>query len=233
MNLNILVVEDHEPLRETIIEVLQRMGHHVRGIDCAEALPEQADLVCLDMAILDLNLPCEDGLSLAARLRETHPDIGLIMLTARVRGEDRAAGYAHGADIYLSKPASMDELEQAVLALKRRLGRFAVQRPTQSDSLHPKQRTLRLVDGRVVALTAHEAALLTAFVRSAQHILETWQIAEILGMDLDHLNKSAIELHMVRLRKKLPTIPGGVSPLQAVRGRGYQLCVPLTVSEGF
>ncbi len=106
--LNILIVEDNENLRESICDALQSLGHHARGIDCAEALPEQADLVRLDLAILDLNLPGEDGLSLAGRLRQTQHDLGIIMLTARVQGEDRAAGYAQGADIYLTKPASLD-----------------------------------------------------------------------------------------------------------------------------
>lgn len=228
--LNILIVEDNENLRESICDALHSLGHHICDVDCAEAVPEQSNCVNLDLAILDLNLPGEDGLSLATRLRTTHPDIGIIMLTARIKSEDRAAGYAGGADIYLTKPASLAELEQAIGALARRL------QPTRSTDvacLAPLQRRLLLADGQAIALTANEAALLAAFARAAQHLLETWQIGEILGMDVDHLNKSAIELHIVRLRKKMPCPSSGGSAIQAVRGRGYQLCVPLKVSEGF
>lgn len=228
--LNILIVEDNENLRESICDALQSLGHHVRGIDCAEALPEQTDLARLDLAILDLNLPGEDGLSLAGRLRASQPDLGIIMLTARVQGEDRAAGYAQGADIYLTKPASLNELQQAISALSRRLK--PVQR-ADGACLNLLQRRLIHADCHAESLTANEAALLAAFTRAAQQLLETWQIAEILGMDTDQLNKSAIELHIVRLRKKLPYPSGGGSAIQALRGRGYQLCVPVKVTEGF
>lgn len=231
--LNILVVEDNENLRESICDALEDLGHHVRGIDCAEALPEQTDLVRIDLAILDLNLPGEDGLSLAGRLRTTHPDIGLIMLTARAQGEDRAAGYARGADIYLTKPASLDELKQAIGALARRLQPSPRSGHAKDARLDLLQRCLHLADGQVVSLTANETALLAAFVRAAQQMLETWQIAEVLAMDIECLNKPAIELHIVRLRKKLPHPQGRGSAIQSVRGRGYQLCVPLKVTKGF
>jgi len=225
--LNILVVEDNPDLREAIVDALTCCGHHVSGLDCAEALPGQAALQRLDLAILDLNLPGEDGLVLASRLRQSHPALGIIMLTARVRSEDRARGYAQGADIYLTKPASLAELEQATRALARRLQHSP--QPHAQARLDVAGRTLTHPDGTVTALTDHEAALLVAFVRSAQHALENWQIAELLGQTGSHHNKSAIELHIVRLRKKLPAAAEGTSPIQALRSRGYQLCIPIVL----
>lgn len=227
--LNILIVEDNENLRESIIDALSSVGHHVRGVDCAEALPEQSDLLQIDLAILDLNLPGEDGLSLASRLRATHPGLGIIMLTARVSSLDKVAGYAGGADMYLTKPASLAELQQAIGALARRLAPVKIARQPTALRLDQLQRILHTPTGQGIALTANEAALLVAFVRAAQHTLETWQIAEILGMDVARLNKSALELHIVRLRKKLLHPQALGSPIQAVRGRGYKLCVPLKV----
>ncbi|WP_328986113.1 response regulator transcription factor [Thiorhodovibrio winogradskyi] len=125
--LNLLIVEDDENLREALVDTLGAQGHAVRGLECAEEVPEQADLLQLDIAVLDLNLPGEDGLSLARRLRQAQPELRVIMLTARTQGADRAAGYASGADIYLTKPASLAELNYALQALARRLPR-----------LHPK-----------------------------------------------------------------------------------------------
>jgi len=228
--LDILIVEDNNNLRESIIEALTGHGHHVRGIDCAEALPEQTGLAHLDLAILDLNLPGEDGLSLANRLRSTHPDLGIIMLTARTQTEDRAAGYAHGADIYLSKPALLGELEAAIRALARRLKRETDSRNNLVFLINPRQRTLTTPAGNTVSLTEHESALLVAFSRAPQNKLATWQIAEVLGMDGDHINKSAIELHIVRLRKKLQQPQTDAPSILAVRGHGYQLCIAMVLS---
>ena len=226
--LSILIVEDNDNLRESIIDALGNRGHHVRGLDCAEALPEQANLAHLDLAILDLNLPGEDGLSLAKRLRASHPDLGIIMLTARVDTEERAIGYAHGADIYLSKPASLNELEAAIRALTRRLKPASGVAQDTACRINPSQRTLALGDGQLVSLSEHESSLLVAFIRAPQHTLATWQIAEIFGMKTEQLNKPALELHIVRLRKKLP-MDGSHSPIQAVRGHGYRLCLAIRV----
>lgn len=226
--LSILVVEDNENLRDTICETLTGLGHHVQGIDCAEALPEQRHFTQLDLVILDLNLPGEDGLSLATRLRTCNPDLGIIMLTARTQSDDRAAGYAQGADIYLTKPASLLELQRAIDALSRRLRPKNTSTGT-ADAFRLDLLRLQLLrsDGTVIALNPGETALLAAFARAAQQTLETWQIAEVLKMDLTQINKSAVELHIVRLRKKLPTNTMDNSSIVAVRGHGYKLCVAL------
>lgn len=231
LSLNILVVEDNNTLREAIVDALSESGYHVRGIDCAEALAEQRDLTQLDLAILDLNLPGEDGLSLASRLRSGHPALGIIMLTARIQSEDRAAGYAQGADIYLSKPASFAELKQAIQALARRLKRAGMALATSAICLDTHGHRLIHPDGQKIPLTTHETALLTAFTRSAQNILETWQIAELLGMDAEQSNKPAIELHIVRLRKKLLPLSAQNTPIRAIRGRGYQLCLTIRIGS--
>ena len=224
--LNILVVEDDDNLRDSILDALRSCGHMVRGVDCAEALPEQADLLQLDCAVLDLQLPGEDGISLAKRLQATHPDLGIIMLSALGRTEDRSAGYANGADIYLTKPASLAELNQAVMALARRIQRTGSVAVGDELRLHVKGLMLSYGEQQI-ALTKNESALLAAFVRAAQNTMETWQIAEAVGLDLDVIKKSLIELHVSRLRKKLPALGGVDSPIRAIRSVGYQLCVPV------
>jgi DNA-binding response OmpR family regulator len=222
--LNLLIVEDNDDLRDSLADALGTRGHHVVAVDCAEAVPEQAELTCLDLAIVDLNLPGEDGLALAQRLREAQPGLGIIMLTARAQSSDKVAGYEHGADIYLTKPVSLQELAGAVQALGRRL------KPAGHDGgLRLDTRRLCLIgaDGSVTALKPQEAALLAAFVRAPQQRLEHWQIAGLLGMPDHDINKPALELHIVRLRKKLPGGTDDCTPIKAIRGWGYQLCVAL------
>jgi len=228
-SLSILVVEDNDDLRETLMEALLSAGYHVLGVDCAEAVPEQVRLAQLDLLILDLNLPGEGGLSLAQRLRASHPDVGIIMLTGLTRTDDKASGYAHGADIYLTKPASLAELHAAIASLSRRLK--AGPGPAQPYMLQLDTQRLALLDGhgQAISLSARETDLLAAFVRSAQQQLEHWQIAEILGMPIETINKPALELHIVRLRKKLAQPTDHGQAIRSIRGWGYQLCVPLQV----
>ena len=227
-SLNILVVEDDANLRESILDAMRGRGYHVRGIDCAEALPEQNDLLQLDMAILDVNLPDESGLSLARRMRVVQPEMGIIILSARSSADDRTAGYASGADIYLTKPASLNELDEAVMALARRLRPETKAQGGLELTLQAASLSLTC-QGQPIAVTKNEATLLAAWARAPQNTLEHWQIAEALGME-DGIKKPLIELHVSRLRKKLPTVAGASTPIRAIRGQGYQLCVPLVLT---
>jgi DNA-binding response OmpR family regulator len=118
---NIIVVEDHEALREVTVSALQDMGHKVRGVACAEALNAELQNHHPHLLILDLTLPGEDGVSLARRVRKAHPEIGIIMVTARKELGDKLTGYDSGADLYLTKPTSIEELGAAIQALSRRL----------------------------------------------------------------------------------------------------------------
>ncbi|WP_408034257.1 helix-turn-helix domain-containing protein [Thiorhodovibrio winogradskyi] len=97
----------------------------------------------------------------------------------------------------------------------------------QAATLDPKRALLTTADGQEHPLSDSECRLLLAFVRAEQNRLENWQIAEILDMDLDHFNKAALELHLVRLRKKIHTSSAAPSAIRAIRGRGYQLSLPI------
>lgn len=133
----ILVVEDHDALREVTVATLQGLGHKVRGIACAEDLSAEFAICNPQILILDLNLPGEDGISLARRMRRLHPELGIIMVTARKELIDKIAGYENGADIYLTKPTSFEELAAAVLALSRRITTWA--KDTLQAALDPEQ----------------------------------------------------------------------------------------------
>jgi two-component system, OmpR family, response regulator len=119
--LNIVIVEDNDPLREVMVEVLQAQGHHVQGLDCAEALDDSLIRNRIDLLVSDLNLPGADGYSLTRRFRAAHPLAGIIMVTARTDLTDKVTGYQVGADVYLAKPVSPEELVAAVGSVARRL----------------------------------------------------------------------------------------------------------------
>lgn len=107
-NVEVLIVEDDDDLRDTLCRYFQRCGMEVIGAEAAEAVP--ADVTVFDVAVCDINLPNESGFSLAAHLHQT-TNIGIIMLTARGDTEDRRLGLSVGADDYLVKPVDLRELE--------------------------------------------------------------------------------------------------------------------------
>ncbi|PKO90141.1 MAG: transcriptional regulator [Betaproteobacteria bacterium HGW-Betaproteobacteria-10] len=222
--LNLLVVEDHDDLREATVAALEAMGHRVRGVDCAEAMDEILPYYPADVLLLDLNLPGEDGLSIARRLRAAEPSIGIIMVTARNQAKDVMQGYGSGADIYVTKPISPEELHAAIQALTRRI------RPQEraETPLALNMQTLQLTGPQgVVDLSNHECQLLAAINRAKDHRLETWQLLELLGKEVDDNEKRALTVQFVRLRKKLTEAGASEPSLKSIRGSGYQLCVAI------
>jgi len=226
--LNIVVVEDHDDLREATVAALCTMGHVARGVECAEALDDELGSFQADLLILDLNLPGEDGISLARRIKSVEPDIGIIMVTARSLISDKTAGYDNGADIFLTKPISAEELGAAIQALSRRL------RPTATSPVKLKLNpvTLQLCGERaVVDLSNLECTLLLALGKAKDHRMESWQLMELSGKSMDEFNKSALEAQIVRLRKKLEQAGAATPTLKAIRGIGYQLCTSLQIKK--
>jgi DNA-binding response OmpR family regulator len=229
--LNIVLVEDHDALREVMIEVLSAKGHHVTGLDCAEALDDQFSRGPIDLIVADLNLPGEDGFSLVQRVRQAQPLIGIIMVTARHEVSDKVTGYSMGADIYLSKPVAPDELIAAVSSLSRRLSAHSSHTDLQATSnlrLDTRKLMLHGPLGETI-VTDTESVILTALARAPSQRLEIWQILEMLGINMDTYNKSSFEVRIARLRKKILQVGGEKSSLRVVRMSGYQLCIPLQV----
>lgn len=229
--LKIVVVEDHDDLRSVVVEVLSQEGHEVLGVDSAEALGESGGGDAVDIFLIDLNLPGEDGFSLCRRLREVQPLVGIIMMTARKELSDRLAGYASGADIYLPKPIDIDELKVVLQALGRRLQESR----KREGSLAVSDFMLDMLGLRVIGpkaevlVSAQEAALLAAFCRATGRQLKTWQLIELLGEDPDTYVKSALEVRLGRLRRKLQQAGATDRCLRALRGTGYYLDMAIKI----
>jgi len=224
-SLNIIVVEDNDDLREATVDALAEEGYKVQGLDCAESLSELSSWQSIDLMVVDLNLPGEDGLSLAQRVRAVQPDIGIIMVTARGLTIDKQRGYASGADIYLAKPVSLEELIAAIQALSRRLKPHAAQ--LTGFRLDPARHKLFAPNQEAIALTSKESALLVALSRAPDGRLETWQLIEILGKDSAENPKMALEITITRLRTKLQKCGCADIAIKAIRNWGYQLLGPL------
>lgn len=223
--LSIVVVEDHDALREVTVEALRGMGHAAIGLDCAEAMEDMLGGISIDLMVIDVNLPHEDGFSLAARMRAAQPEVGIIMVTARAQLNDKLTGYESGADLYLTKPTSPEELGAAVQALARRLKH----RSPTAYVLEPAAFTLQGPDGKV-NLGSDAVAMLSAFARAPGGRLESWQLLELSGGEDASVTKGTLEVQIVRLRKKLMQSGHCEHPLKAIRGWGYQLCVPVTIT---
>ena len=228
--LSVVLIEDHDVLRGLIQQALEDAGHQVAALSCAEALDDVSRGMPVDVFLVDLNLPGEDGLSLTQRVRAAYPLAGLIIITARTALHDKLEGYARGADVYLTKPFEVDELCAAVQALGRRRLRVE-QLLTQQEGLTMSQQrlTLQKAGTEPVALSAAEVAMLAAFSRAPSQRLAYWQLAEILGVNLETQSKSSMEVRIVRLRKKLISVGAATTCIEAIRGEGYQLLETLQV----
>ena len=226
--LRLLIVEDNHDLRAAMQEALARYGYCVQGVDCAEVVPELGTDANADVCIVDLQLPGEDGLSLARRLRQVQPQVGIIMLTARQGSAERAAGYDSGADIYITKPASPAELHAAIQALARRI-QAAPAAANSALVLDLRHMHVQSPSGST-RLTAAESQVLAALARAPGQRLERWQLLVTLNGQSTAHSAAALEMVIARLRKKLqPLCPQAQNPVRPIRGVGYQLCVRVTL----
>jgi DNA-binding response OmpR family regulator len=146
------------------------------------------------------------------------------MLTARGGAEHMSAGYQSGADVYLVKPVSPTVLLAAIASVQRRLPE-----PLPAGNRYTLAVAALRLEGPAgaVVVNAAEAAVLAGLMRSPQRRLDSFQIAALMGQSEEQFNKPSLEIRLVRLRKKLVAV--GVEPgcLQAQRGIGYQLCIPI------
>ncbi|MFA6699866.1 MAG: response regulator transcription factor [Thiomicrospira sp.] len=224
--MNLLLVEDHILLRETLQDQLAEAGFNVSAYESAEDVVEQS-LTRWDLAVLDVNLPGEKGTVLAQRLRQSQPKIGIVVLTVINELSEKVNAYELGADIYLTKPVDQAELTCVLRALSKRIALQPTAPNPDALQLYWEGRLLSQAAGSSVRLTAHETQLIQAFLLANDKQLETWQVMSVL--EKDDRDKSAIEVLVSRLRKKLTSLSGHEQPLIALRNKGYQLMLDIEV----
>ena len=224
--LRIMVIEDYDALREAMCDVLSQDGHEVVGVSMAEEVDDEPTGFVSDLYIIDINLPGEDGLSLAQRIRRSQPDVGIVIISARSSVDDRIGGYKSGANIYLTKPLSLEELRAVVDGIVQRLLSAEASRAT-CVTLSPMKMLVTGPSGKA-RLTQPEVSLLAALTRAPQRDLEHWQVAAHLGNG-EEISKDNLEVKLGRLRKKLVACGAEAPVIQSLRGIGYRLTTPVEV----
>ena len=223
----VLVVDDEPELRTLLGEYFGRHGFSVRAAADAAEAREMVARQRPALAVLDVNMPGENGLSLARWLREVHPGVGLVMLTTAGEAIDRIVGLELGADDYLAKPFELRELLARVRAVLRRM------QPPSAVAASTKQvrfgacmldldtRALSGADGQEIEITAAEFDLLALFARHPNRPLSRDTIMEQAhNRGWDVFDRS-IDLRIMRLRRKIERNPDKPELLKTVRSVGY------------
>ncbi|MBZ9942189.1 response regulator [Mesorhizobium sp. BR1-1-13] len=227
---HIVVCDDEPDIRDTVAEYLEHHGYAVTPANAGPALRELIDNQHVDVVILDIRMPGEDGLSLARYLRE-HSDVAIIMLTGSAEIVDRIVGLEIGADDYIAKPVDLRELLARVKAVLRRTStsESAAKKPSSPGHqvqfgkcrFDPDARKLYNAEGVEIAITAMEFRLLKVFNEHRGRVLNRDQLLELAhDRAWDPFDRS-IDIRVSRLRKKIEVDPSKPEVIRTIRGMGY------------
>lgn len=229
--MRILVVEDEAQLARHIVRALTRHGHVASAVhDGAEAL-KLALASPPDLVVLDLNLPGLDGLSVLAGLRQGNSPARVIILTARGEVENRVKGLKAGADDYLGKPFSLDELVARIDALGRRAATpTAVDLLKVADLQMDVQHRKVMRAGRLVGLSPREFDVLQVLMQEPGRVFSRTELCERVWQRDHQYDTRTVEIFIARLRKKVDS--GFSAPLiQTLRSVGYTVRPPATANS--
>jgi DNA-binding response OmpR family regulator len=226
----VAVVEDEPDLRASMVDFLRACRYPVWAASCGEEffriLPDSP----VDVVVLDIQLPGEDGFAIAERLR-ARIDMGIIIASAREQLSDRLTGLNSGADVYLVKPVDLRELVANIQSVFRRLNR------NSNDSAEPASAPwvldmqdwmLQASDGGSLSLSPKEFLMVRTLVEGNGEVVSKARIAGVLGGDRGAagVDYHAIDVLIARLRKKCQEVLGCPLPIRTVTGIGFMLTVP-------
>ncbi len=224
---HVLAVDDDPSVRQMIADYLSDNEVRVTTLASGREIAEVMARETIDLLVLDLRLPGEDGMQIARKLRE-ESDLPIIMLTGRKDEADRVMGLELGADDYLTKPFSPRELLARIRALLRRsraqetvadgLAKIRAYRFAGWE-LNVRVRRLTTPAGETVALTNSEFNLLAAFLAAPQRVLSRDQLLSFSRLHNDEVYDRSIDVQVGRLRKKLT--PADAELIRTERGAGY------------
>ena len=241
--LHVLVVDDELRIRTMLRRYFVEEGFKVSdagdGADMRAVLEREA----IDLVLLDLMMPGEDGLSLTRYIRQ-RSEIPIIMLTGKGDLIDRVAGLETGADDYITKPFELREILARIRTVMRRAGLRTAPATSVSGSasgenvsevlvfegwrLDLLRRELRRLNGELVPLTAGEFELLCVFVRHPNRVLNRDQVIDLVkGREWAAYDRG-VDTQVMRLRKKVETDPSNPSLIKTVRGAGYVFAAVVT-----
>jgi two-component system OmpR family response regulator len=235
LNGRVLIVEDDPSVREMLAEYLGKHGYEVAQADQGTAMRETVEKSLPDVVLLDVNLPGEDGFTLARFLRERY-DVGIIMVTGSAEVADRVAGLEVGADDYVVKPFDLRELRARVKSVIRRMQARPPIVPTAdapaaavpSSRVRVGTRVLDLASRQLFAsdeseipLTGMEFDLLKVFLERPNQVLNRDQLLTLTrNREWEPFDRS-IDIRIARVRRKIEADPERPQAIRTVRGTGY------------
>jgi DNA-binding response OmpR family regulator len=225
---SVCVVEDEPVLREEMTFHLRQHGYRVDAFASAAKFYRHLVVEAPAVAVLDIALDGEDGLSVCRHLRAHRPHTGIVLVTGRALRDDRLAGLAAGADAYLTKPVDMQELMLLIDRLAARVA--AASGPTSAGGeiglgWHMNSTSMVLVDpeGGSVRLSMVEAQVMRALLSGAGQTRTHAELAAAMGLQEDAWDRHRIEVVVSRLRAKTERALGRSLPLRNMRGLGYAM----------
>jgi two-component system OmpR family response regulator len=230
---HILIVDDDREIRSLLSDYLQKNGYRVTAVGDGKAMRKQLEQTHVDLIVLDLMLPGEDGLKLTRELR-AHSQVPILMLTALGEEIDRVVGLEVGADDYLAKPFSPRELVGRIKAILRRTAHMP-REPAQAANayrfgewrLDVTTRMLTHDNGTDHSLSGAEFRLLSILLAHPTRVLSRAQLMELLrGRDLDPFDRS-VDVRVSRLRQVLGDDARSPRIIKTIYGEGYVMGVPV------
>ena len=227
--IHVLAIDDDPSVRQMIADYLGDNDIRVTAIASGRGIADVMARHTIDLIVLDLKLPGEDGMHIARELR-AESNVPIIMLTGRKDEADRVMGLELGADDYLTKPFSPRELLARIRALLRRsraqesiadgLARIRAYRFAGWE-LNVRLRRLRSPQGEIVATTNSEFNLLVAFLAAPQRVLSREQLLELSRLHNDEVYDRSVDVQVGRLRKKIEPKGMRAQLIRTERGAGY------------
>lgn len=219
--MKILIIEDSSALRRSLAVGFNNLGF---STDEAENGNEGLTLALdndYDIIILDLMLPGIDGMTILNKLRQTGIETRIIILSAKTQSQDRIDGLMQGADDYVTKPFSFDELHARVVAISRRCQAVSITNTIEIDGflLDLNKRTL-FYGNKDLELTPNEFKIIDYLFTHRGQILTASMISDNITNNFDYISKNTIEVHISTIRKKAKNIEA-VLPIKNKRGFGY------------
>ena len=234
-NPHIIVVDDEAPAREMVGDYLKMHGFVITLCDGGKSLREAIGAATPDLVVLDLNMPEEDGLSIIRDLK-SRTNVPVIMLTATASPIDRVVGLELGADDYVAKPCELRELMARIRSVLRRSAPKAG--PALPDAVPGKPAAGQLVrfgtkwldldaqalrddEGNEHPLTASEFSLLKVFAANPKRVLSRERLLELANARDSEAFDRAIDLRIMRIRRKIEPDPAKPAVIRTIRGGGY------------
>jgi two-component system, OmpR family, response regulator len=224
----ILLCEDDESLGMLLREYLDAKGYDVELCGDGEAGYREFLKSPFDICVLDVMMPKKDGFSLARDIKQINHDAPIVFLTAKTLKEDVLEGFKMGADDYITKPFSMEELTLRIEAIMRRVRSKRVVDQTEckigSFVYDSKKQVLKCPDNELKKLTTKESELLLLLYQHANEVLQREFALKTIWIDDNYFNARSMDVYITKLRKLLKGDPN--VEIINVHGKGYKLVIP-------